>query len=218
MVPNRLRSAAAGDAILSLSVLLWLPGTLVAQTLVGSVGFGRSAYDRLGSPVVAGAELRSLQVAGVHLRFGARRAWDHVSVDGRTCDIGWPYFEGCQDEAVRTDITMTSKWFGLGYGLRRGANSLEVGIRRTRHQLDGEARGVDTGRPDAQFIPGDPIDRWGFDVSVGRLLGRSRHFGWRLTYSFDPTDFHGCATDVGTPFCGGATVHVLSLGFGFGTW
>ena len=194
------------------ALLMWAPDALAAQALIGTVGFGGSGYETLGSPIVVGAEIRSPSLAGVYLRIGARRTWDRSTADGMTCDLGWPVYEGCRNERVRTDLTMHSRWYGLGYQLVHGVHSFECGIRRVRHELDPEVRGLRTGRSDLNWIPTDPIERWGFDVGVSRFLGSSRHWGLKLVYSVDPTDFQGCATDVGTPYCGGATIHTVSVG------
>lgn len=198
-------------------VLLWMPRPTDAQAIEGLVGRSWSAYHKLGSPVVAGAELQSFRVVGLYLRFGMRRAWDHTTVAGVTCDTGFPTYEGCVDEPVRTDLTMTSQWFGVGYELIRGVTSFEFSLRRTRHQLAADVHGLNTGRSDLEWIPSDTIETWGFDLGVGRSLWFAKHMRVKLVCSIDPTDIKGCATGVGTPFCGGGTVHMVSVGIALGT-
>lgn len=216
---RRSRLAILHPPLLAVVLLLAVPTAAAPQAISGFVGRAWSGYERMPSPLVGGAELRSFQVAGFSLRFGLRRGWDHVTRTGTTCEGGWPSYGSCVDEPIRTSITMTTKWLGLGYRYLRDANFVDLEVRRTEQTLDGRVRGLDTGRSVPDLIPTGPYRRWGVDISVGRLILGSKNLAWKVGYSFDPTSFRACGTDVGTPFCGtSSAVQALSVGLEFGVW
>jgi hypothetical protein len=190
-----------------------LPPAVAGQAIAVSVGGGRTGFGELDAPYTLGVELRSMELGGLTLRGGVRRARQAETRVGTTCDSYWPDAVGCVSEELDSGFTLTSWWAGLGYRVHvTPIFFLDGAVRRLRHRLDGAVRGVDTGRRTSTYVPDDPIVRWGYQLGAGARLPVGLPLSVTLRYAAEPMDFRGCVTDTGTPFCGASTLRALSLG------
>ncbi|MGD2071122.1 MAG: hypothetical protein PVI57_20805 [Gemmatimonadota bacterium] len=187
-----------------------VPGAVRAQEITASAGVGHSGFESLGHPSVVSLEVALPLVSSLRLTGRWRRVDGGRRFDGTTCDAYWPIFEACREEAIETDADLDQWQVGLRVGLpATGRVRLHLGVARVRSRLRGSSRGVETGRSAGDYLPGEAV--WHTALSLGvrtePLASGLLQAGLRL--QSQPLDLRGCATDVGTPFCGSERLTTL---------
>lgn len=187
-----------------------VPRLARAQEITVSGGVGHSGFDSLRHPTVVSLDLAVPLVSSLRLTGGWRRVEGGRRFDGTTCDVYWPIFEACREEAIETDADLDQWRVGLRVGFpATGTVGLHLGVARVRSRLRGSSRGAETGRSAGRYFPDEAV--WHTALSLEArtepLVADLLAVGLRLRSQ--PLDLRGCATDVATPFCGSERLTTL---------
>jgi hypothetical protein len=140
-----------------LLLALFLPRPVPAQEIGVFAGKGWSDQREAGDPSSLGVRAQYFPVP----RFGARIEYTRYEARPRwsatTCEVGFPFNEGCLVETVENRTELRSYDFSLvAVPVLHDAWRLEVGLGVASNDLENEVRGVETGRfvySDANYDP-----------------------------------------------------------------
>lgn len=194
-------------------VLLLLSATAAGAQEVGVfASAARSEHEELRRPTGVGAFAAVTPLPFLSLR-GTYQEQSYTRDHSLTvCDTYWPEFENCVQEGVEQGARL-STWSAAALLRVRvaGRMYLEVGGGPSRSRVRGIAR-TESGRGLGHIYPEGEQD--GVVMVAGTVV--ERPLGVPVSASVEATrsrvDFTGCATDVGTPFCGTARLTEVRIG------
>lgn len=186
-----------------------------AQEVGVLIGRGTSDFSEFASPtsIALQAHLPIRSLPFLHVAGAYRSSRDEDVLAGRVCDQYWPLYSGCLEEGIAYDTRLT-QW-EAGFGLRLHATErieLRAGLRAVWSRLEGSSVGAETGRSAGRFYPSGWTRSTALSAGVSWAPLSTRHLRVLGQFRSAILDMRGCATDVGTPFCGRNGVTTFELG------